>query len=59
MATKQNDLNSVAFQAHAARVAERRERVAALRDGRKLRAHTYADRRKVANKRACRGKVYA
>lgn len=35
------------------------EYVAALRDGRKLRATTYADKGKVANKRACRGKVYA
>lgn len=35
----------------------RDEYVAALREGRRERAHTYADRRKVADKRACRGKV--
>lgn len=57
MAKRTNDLNSVAFQALAMRTAERAERVDALRDGRKLRAHTFADRRKVANKRACRGRV--
>lgn len=39
------------------RQAQRDAYVAALRDGRKERAATYADRRKVANKRACRGKI--
>jgi hypothetical protein len=38
----------------AARRAERAERVAALADGRKQRAHTFADRKRVADKRACR-----
>lgn len=33
------------------------EAVAALRDGRKQRAATFANRKKVANKRACRGRV--
>lgn len=33
---------------------ERAERVAALADGRRTRAHTFADRKRVANKRACR-----
>lgn len=59
MKNKGANINSVAFQVKAARRAERAERVAALRDGRRLRAHTFADKGKVANKRACRGKVYA
>ena len=40
----------------ALRRAERTERVAALADGRKVRAVTFADRRKVANKNACRNR---
>lgn len=42
----------------AARRAERAERVAALADGRKQRAHTFADRKRVASKRACRDRSY-
>jgi hypothetical protein len=42
----------------AARRAERAERVAALADGRKQRAHTFADRKRVANKNACRDRSY-
>lgn len=42
----------------AARRAERAERVAALADGRKQRAHTFADRKRVASKRACRDRAY-
>lgn len=38
----------------AMRRAERAERVAALAEGRKQRAHTFADRKRVADKRACR-----
>lgn len=45
---------SVADHVLAMRRAERRERLEALADGRKIRAHTYADRKRVANKRACR-----
>lgn len=45
---------SVADHVLAMRRAERRERLEALADGRKTRAHTYADRKRVANKRACR-----
>jgi hypothetical protein len=43
-------------QLHAARKAERKAYVDGLRDGRKLRATTFADKGKVNNKRACRGK---
>ncbi len=42
------------------RVAQRLARestLAALREGRKNRATTFADRKKKANKRACRGRV--
>lgn len=53
MAKKRNWLQQ---QIHAARKAEREVYVDGLRDGRKLRATTFADRRKVNNKRACRGK---
>jgi hypothetical protein len=35
----------------------RESQVAALREGRKIRAATFADRRKQADKRACRGRV--
>lgn len=42
----------------AARRAERRERVAALADGRKQRAATFADRKRVASKNACRDRRY-
>jgi len=59
MKNNKNDLNSIAFIVKARRKAEREERVAALRDGRKTRAHTFADRGKVANKMACRGKSWA
>ena len=45
-------------QVMAARRAERAERVAALAEGRKQRAHTFADRRKVADKKACRDRRY-
>lgn len=37
--------------------ARRAERVAAMRDGRRERAATFADRRKEASRRACRGRV--
>lgn len=36
---------------------DRDERVSALRDGRKVRSVTFTDRKKKANKKACRGKV--
>lgn len=39
------------------RSAQRDAYVSALRDGRKERASTYNDRRKVADRNACRGKV--
>lgn len=42
----------------AMRRAERAERVAALAEGRKQRAHTYADRKRVADKRACRDRRF-
>ena len=42
----------------AMRRAERAERVAALAEGRKQRAHTYADRKRVSDKRACRDRRY-
>lgn len=42
----------------AMRRAERAERVAALAEGRKQRAHTYADRKRVSDKRACRDRSY-
>jgi hypothetical protein len=42
----------------AARRAERAERVAALADGRKQRAATFEDRKRVASKRACRDRAY-
>jgi hypothetical protein len=42
----------------AARLAERAERVAALADGRKQRAATFADRKRVADKKACRDRSY-
>jgi hypothetical protein len=41
-----------------ARKVEREDYVAALREGRKLRATTFADRKKVANKKACRDSRY-
>lgn len=41
----------------AMRRAEREGRVAAMREGRRIRSTTFADRKKVANKKACRGKV--
>ncbi len=59
MKNERENLNSTSFRVKAMRTAERAERVAALRDGRKIRATTFDDRRKVANKRACRGKVYS
>lgn len=54
---KQRDRN---FDEHvmAMRRAERAERVAALAEGRKQRAHTYEDRKRVADKRACRDRRY-
>jgi hypothetical protein len=51
---KKNAPTTTAEFVAALRRAERQERVAALRDGRKVRATTFADRRKVADKRACR-----
>lgn len=45
-------------QVMAARRAERAERVAALAEGRKQRAATFADRKRVASKRACRDRSY-
>jgi len=42
----------------AMRRAERAERVTALAEGRKQRAHTYADRKRVADKRACRDRRF-
>ena len=52
--------NSIADQAKAQRIAERAERVEALRDGRRpTRAATFPDRKKVAARNACRGKVFA
>jgi hypothetical protein len=52
--------NSIAAEASSAmRLAERERRVAALRDGVKVRAITIPDRRKQANKRACRGRGLA
>jgi len=39
------------------RQGNRREYVAGLRDGRKVRATTFADRKKQADRRACRGRV--
>lgn len=46
------------FQLMEMRRAERAERVAALAEGRKQRAHTFADRKKVASKNACRDRRY-
>jgi hypothetical protein len=57
MAKKQRDRN-LEQQIMAARRAERAERVAALADGRKQRAATFADRKRVANKKACRDRSY-
>jgi hypothetical protein len=57
MAKKQRDKN-LETQIMAARRAERAERVAALADGRKQRAHTFADRKRVASKQACRDRSY-
>jgi hypothetical protein len=57
MAKKQRDKN-LETQIMAARRAERAERVAALADGRKQRAHTFADRKHLANKQACRDRSY-
>jgi len=54
---KQRDPN-LETQIKAARLAERAERVAALADGRKQRAATFADRKRVANKQACRNRSY-
>lgn len=56
MAKRQKNKN-LEFQVLAMRRAERAERVAALADGRKQRAHTFADRKRVANKRACRDRL--
>ena len=41
----------------AVRHAERERRLAAMADGRRERAVTFADRRKAANQKACRGRV--
>lgn len=56
MAKRVKDKN-LADQVLAMRRAERAERVAALADGRRTRAHTFADRKRVANKRACRDRA--
>lgn len=45
-------------QIKAARLVERAERVSALADGRKQRAYTFADRKHLANKQACRDRSY-
>lgn len=45
-------------QIKAARLVERAERVSALADGLKQRAHTFADRKRKANKQACRDRSY-
>ena len=55
---KRTDNDNLRQQVMAARRAERAERVAALAEGRKQRAHTFADRRKVADKKACRDRRY-
>ncbi len=57
MKKKQRDSN-LETQIKAARLAERAERVAALADGRKQRAQTFADRKRVADKKACRDRSY-
>lgn len=57
MAKRQRDKN-LEQQIMAARRAERAERVSALADGRKQRAATFADRKRVASKRACRDRAY-
>jgi hypothetical protein len=54
---KQRNTN-LETQIKAARLAERAERVAALADGLKQRAQTFADRKRVANKKACRDRSY-
>jgi hypothetical protein len=54
---KQRNTN-LETQIKAARLAERAERVAALADGRKQRAQTFADRKRVASKKACRDRSY-
>jgi len=43
--------------ARTARRLARESAVNALRDGRKIRSVTFANRKKQANKRACRGRV--
>jgi hypothetical protein len=40
--------------ARAARVADRKDRLDAMRDGRRQTAHTFVDRKKEAARRACR-----
>jgi hypothetical protein len=55
MAKKVKDEN-ISQHILAMRLAERAERVSALADGRRLRAHTFADRKRVANKNACRNR---
>lgn len=57
MAKRQRDKN-LDTQVLAMRRAERAERVAALADGRKQRAATFADRKRVADKKACRDRSY-
>lgn len=54
MSKRDSNLNQLVM---ATRRAERAERVEALREGRKLRATRFTDRRKEASRKACRGKV--
>ena len=50
--------NNIGFLLAAARKAEHDAYVAAMREGRRLRATTFADKKKVANKKACRDNRY-
>jgi len=42
---------------HAAREQARRSAIEALREGRKVRAVTFTDRKREASRKACRGRV--
>ncbi len=42
---------------HAAREQARKNAIAALREGRKVRAVTFTDRKREASRKACRGRV--
>jgi hypothetical protein len=54
---KKNRKNPTPLIVDVARERRHAEVVAALRDGRKQRAVRFADRRKEADRRACRGRV--